>query len=623
MPASGSPNPPAHIRIQDVTPVLDCGRYPVKRTVGETVEVGATIFRDGHDTVAGRIRFRGPGQKRWSSAPLEALGNDRFTASFEVTELGRWQYTVEAWTDRAETWRDELRRRVAGGQTDVSSELLEGEALLGISPLDVETALASTVSDQTGLVKLDRALEVEVDRERGRFGAWYELFPRSFGGFAGVERALPELSALGFDIVYFPPIHPIGRTGRKGKNNTLPAKAGDPGSPWAIGGAEGGHTAVHPELGTLAEFDRLVERAKELGLEIALDIAIQCSPDHPWLSDHPDWFRHRPDGTIKYAENPPKRYQDIVNVDFDSADWRGLWQALLDVFLFWAGHGVRIFRVDNPHTKPLPFWEWLIGEVHGMHPDTVFLAEAFTRPAMMHALGKVGFDQSYTYFTWRNARWELEQYVDELAYETAEYFRPNFFVNTPDILHAYLQEGGEPAFEARLVLAATLSPSYGIYSGFESFENVPLHEGGEEYLGSEKYELKTRALDGPLLPLVRRLNTIRRAHPAFHHLDNITFLETENDELIAYAKTTETDVLVVVVNLDPTAPQEGLAIVPDSVHLPDTFPVRDLLVDADYVWATGRNYVRLGPGQAHVMQALVPRQPPPEEEPEDEEEVTP
>jgi starch synthase (maltosyl-transferring) len=620
MPTPGSSNHPPRIRIQDVTPVLDCGRYPVKRTVGETVEVEATIFRDGHDTVAGRIRYRGPGQRRWASAPLEALGNDRFAGSFEVTALGRWQYTVEAWTDRAETWRDELRRRVAGGQADLSSELLEGEALLGISPLDVETALASTVADTYGPVQLDRPLEVEVDRERARFGAWYELFPRSFGGFAGVEKALPKLADLGFDVVYFPPIHPIGRTGRKGRNNTLPARTNDPGSPWAIGGPEGGHTAVHPELGTLADFDRLVERAAGLGLEIALDLAIQCSPDHPWLTEHPGWFRHRPDGTIKYAENPPKRYQDIVNVDFDCEDWRGLWDALLDVFRFWAGHGVRIFRVDNPHTKPLAFWEWLIGNVHDMHPDTVFLAEAFTRPAMMHALGKAGFDQSYTYFTWRNARWELEQYVDELAYETAEYFRPNFFVNTPDILHAYLQDGGPPAFEVRLVLAATLSPSYGIYSGFERFENVPLHEGSEEYLGSEKYELKKRRLDGPLLPLVRRLNRIRRAHPAFQHIDDVTFLATENEELIAYAKVLGDDALVVVVNLDPLASREGLAIVPESLGFGPVFPVEDLLTGESYEWETGRNYVQLRPGGAHVMHVLELPEPEPEPEPEPDDE---
>ena len=414
---------------------------------------------------------------------------------------------------------------------------------------------------------------------------------------------LPKLAELGFDIVYLPPIHPIGRSGRKGRNNTLPAKQGDPGSPWAIGAKEGGHDAVAPELGTLADFDRLVARAQEFGLEIALDFAIQCSPDHPWLTEHPEWFQHRPDGTIKYAENPPKRYQDIVNVDWESEDWQGLWEALRDVVLHWVGHGVRVFRVDNPHTKPLPFWEWLIEEVRRDHPGVIFLAEAFTRPAMMRALAKIGFDQSYTYFTWKNTRAELEEYVTELATETADYYRPNFFANTPDILHEYLQRGGRPAFEARLVLAATLSPSYGIYSGYERCENVPLRPGSEEYLDSEKYELKERRLEGPLLPLIRRLNEIRRANRSLQRVDNVTFFATENESLIAYAKQSAADTLIVCVNLDYVASREGLVAVPPELGLPVSFAVQDLLSDETYAWRTGGNYVRLPPGQAHVLRA--------------------
>jgi starch synthase (maltosyl-transferring) len=590
------------IRIEHIQPIVDCGRFPAKRTVGDVVEVSATVFRDGHEIVGAAVLYRGPGKGRFGSAPLEPQGNDLFTGSFEVTECGLWQFAIEAWTDRAATWRDELRRRVAGGQKDLASELSEGALLLGIPELDVETALASIVSDRTDPVRSD-TLELEVDRALARFGAWYELFPRSFGGFAGVERILPKLAGHGFDVVYFPPIHPIGETNRRGRNNTPRAKPGDPGSPWAIGSADGGHTAVNPDLGTPADFDRLVARARELGIEIALDFAIQCSPDHPWLAEHPEWFKRRPDGTIKHAENPPKEYRDIVNVDWDTSDRQGLWEALRDVVFHWADRGIRIFRVDNPHTKPLPFWEWLIGEVRGRYPDVVLLAEAFTRPAMMRELAKIGFNQSYTYFTWRNARWELEQYVTELATETVDYFRPNFFVNTPDILHEYLQTGGRPAFEVRLVLAATLSPSYGIYSGFERLENVPLREGTEEYRRSEKYELKKRAFGGPLLPLVKRLNEIRRANRSLQRLDNVTFLDTANDRLIGYAKESESDLVIVCVNLDPFAQSEGLLTVPGSLELPDSFVVQDLLTGTTYAWQAGGNYILLPPGGAHVMQA--------------------
>jgi len=436
-----------------------------------------------------------------------------------------------------------------------------------------------------------------------RFGAWYELFPRSFGGFEGVRAVLPTLKELGYDVVYLPPVHPIGRSNRKGRNNALAAGADDPGSPWAIGSELGGHDAIDPGLGTLDDFARLVADAKALGLEIALDFAIQCSPDHPWLTQHPEWFNRRPDGTLKYAENPPKKYQDIYNVNFDSPDWKALWAALRDVLLTWVGRGVTVFRVDNPHTKPVPFWEWLIREVRREHPEVVFLAEAFTRPAMMTTLAKTGFGQSYTYFTWKNTRWELLELMGQLL-DWAPYYRPNFFANTPDILHEYLQQGGRPAFEARLVLAATLSPAYGIYSGFEQCENVPVREGSEEYLNSEKYETKKRALDGPLLPLAARLNVARRENPALQYLDNVTFLETENEQLFAYHKRTGGNAVIVVVNLDPFATREGVCLLPVSTGLPPAYRVHDLLDDADWTWHIGRNYVRLAPGKSHVLRIV-------------------
>jgi starch synthase (maltosyl-transferring) len=421
-----------------------------------------------------------------------------------------------------------------------------------------------------------------------------------------VEQQLPRLAELGFDVVYLPPIHPIGRTNRKGRNNAIVAGPDDPGSPWAIGSEDGGHDAVHPELGTVDDLRRLTARARELGIDICLDFAIQCSADHPWLREHPEWFHHRPDGTLKYAENPPKRYQDIYNVNWDSEDWRGLWEALLEVVLHWVDCGIKVFRVDNPHTKPFEFWAWLIAQVHARDRDAVFLAEAFTRRAVMRHLGKVGFSQSYTYFTWKNSRWELTEYVSQLAHSgEQEYFRPNFFANTPDILHAYLQHGGPPAFEARLILAATLSPSFGIYSGYEWFERVPVREGSEEYLHSEKYELKTRALDGPLLPLIGHLNHIRRTNPALQDFANITFMDTANDALIAFAKQSNGNTVITVVSIDPEYVQQGVAVVPHELGLPPTFTAHDLLSGERFHWHLGPNYVRLAPGerQAHVIVA--------------------
>jgi starch synthase (maltosyl-transferring) len=560
--------------------------------------VYATIFKDGHDTLGAAIRVRGPGDKRWREEPLESMGNDRFGGVFAVDRPGRWQFAIAAWTDRIATWQDELRRKVDSGEQDLVGELAEGAVLLGVTAVTPAEGLAAPAGDRHGEVR-SGLLGVEVDRVLARFGAWYELFPRSWGGFSGVAKVLPQAAALGFDVVYLPPIHPIGVSNRKGRNNAVTAKADDVGSPWAIGSSAGGHDAINPELGTWADFDAMVAAAKTAGIEIALDFAIQCSPDHPWLHEHPEWFNRRPDGTLKYAENPPKKYQDIYNVNFESEDWRGLWQALLDVVLVWVKRGVTVFRVDNPHTKPAAFWEWLIGEVHAAHPEVIFLAEAFTRPSMMTTLAKLGFAQSYTYFTWKNTKAELAEYMAQLL-AWREFYRPNVFANTPDILHEYLQQGGPPAFEARLVLAATLSPTYGIYSGYESFENAAVRPGSEEYLDSEKYEAKQRAFDGPLLPLVQRLNMVRRAEPALQRIDNLRWLETENDQLVAYVK----DDVICVVNLDPFAEREGVCTVPVVLGLPPAFEVRDLLHDVEFTWRAGRNYVKLGPGKAHILKAV-------------------
>jgi starch synthase (maltosyl-transferring) len=577
---------------------VDCGRYPVKVTQGDPVELAATIFKDGHDILRAVVRYRPAGSRKWLERPLEPIGNDRWQGSFEPSELGRWQYTIEAWVDRYATMLDELDRKLAAGQVDLAGETAEAELLFGPGDLEEWHADAPALGAKDRYSKVSSGtLEADVERERARFGAWYELFPRSWGGFKGVEKVLPQLAELGFDVLYLPPIHPIGTTNRKGRNNAPAAAAGDPGSPWAIGGPEGGHDSIHPDLGTDKEFDRLVKAARAQGVEIALDFAIQCSPDHPWLGQHPEWFNRRPDGTLKYAENPPKRYQDIYNVNFDSEDWRNLWNALRDVVLHWCRRGVRAYRVDNPHTKSVPFWEWLIAEVRAEFPDTIFFAEAFTRPAMMTTLAKIGFSQSYTYFTWKNTKAELVEFLG-LLLGWAPFYRPNFFANTPDILHEYLQKGGPPAFTARLVLAATLSPSYGIYSGYEYFENLPAAVGSEEYLDSEKYEVKQRALDGPLLPLVQRLNEIRRAEPALQRFENLRLLDTHGEHVFAYAKGTE---IAVAVNLDPRLSREDVVVVPPGLALPDEFPVLDLLTGQRYRWRIGRNYVGLAPGGAHLM----------------------
>ncbi len=633
------------IVIQYPAPAVDGGAYPVKRILGDHVTVSADIFRDGHELIVGVVRYRSPRARGWREIEMHAsdahLGGVRWEAELMLDQVGRWVYTVEAWTDHFGTWRDELVRKLEAGQRELEGELSEGVLLLQKAAdrahdrddqqlieyarstlLDPEVpdrikygrVLSSELRDaidhdqeRTGAVSLREPLRIQVDRVRAQFGSWYELFPRSWGGLKGLQKQLPRFAELGFDVLYLPPIHPIGLTNRKGANNALVAAPEDPGSPWAIGDASGGHDAVHAELGTIDDLRDLAQAATLHGIDVALDFAIQCSADHPWLKEHPEWFHHRPDGTLKYAENPPKRYQDIYNVNWDCQDWRKLWNALLEIVLMWVDCGVKVFRVDNPHTKPYAFWAWLIERVRARDRDVIFLAEAFTKRAAMRHLAKLGFTQSYTYFTWKNSRYELTEYVSELASSgEQEYFRPNFFVNTPDILSEYLVHGGRPAFEARLVLAATLSPTYGIYSGFESIENVPARPGSEEYLNSEKYQIVERSLDSELMPMISKLNRMRRENPALQHFSNVTFLDTENDALIAYAKQTVGNTVIVVVNIDPRQPQAGIANVPWDLGLPAWFIVRDMLTGDRFQWQLGRNYVRLVPRerQAHVLQVV-------------------
>jgi len=633
VPARAKAQPPSRIRIEHAAPTVDGGRWPVKRTVGDTVNVSADIFRDGHEVLRAVVRWRAPGEKGWQESPLTAVDAHhdgvRWEGAFTVEAPGRTQWTIQAWVDLFAGWRDELARKVAFGQPDLSGELSEGAVLIQAAAdrakgeakralkvtaeaiaTDPQTALApellelvERVQERTEATELDQPLEVDVDRTLARFGSWYELFPRSWGGFKGVQKQLPRLQELGFDVLYMPPIHPIGHTSRKGRNNTLTAEPGDPGSPYAIGDETGGHDAIHPELGSDADFKALVKAANKHGIDVCLDLAINCSPDHPWLKEHPEWFFRRPDGTLKYAENPPKKYQDIYNVNFASEDWRGLWDALLAVVRHWVDRGVTVFRVDNPHTKPFAFWEWLIKEIRATNPEVIFLAEAFTRRAVMRELAKIGFAQSYTYFTWKNHRYDLSEYVAELAHtEEAEYFRPNFFPTTPDILTDYLAEGGPPAFPVRLILAATLGPSYGIYSGYEHFEHVQ-RPGSEEFLDNEKYEIKRRALDGPLLAMMQRLNHVRRENPALQRLENISFLDAANDAILAYAKREGPNAVICVVNLDPHHAQEGLVHIPYELGVPPAFVVEDLLDGGTYQWRLGGNYVRLDPAEraGHVL----------------------
>ena len=629
--------------VEGLSPEVDCGRYPAKRALGDRVWVEADLVVDGHEKVAGRVLYRFRGESELREAPLAALGNDRHRGSFEVDRLGSWEYTVEAWLDAFAGWRDGLRKKADAGQ-DVSVELLEGAALVAAAATRASgvdaAALAETAkvlsageTDRETRVQiaLDRTLddrmarapdrshatryplrEVLVEPEHARFSAWYELFPRSTGAsgkhgtFADAERMIGYVAEMGFDVIYLPPIHPIGRTFRKGPNNALEARPHDVGSPWAIGAEEGGHDAVHPELGTLEDFRAFVAKANESGIEVALDIAFQASPDHPWVKEHPEWFERRPDGTIRYAENPPKKYQDVYPFDFDSADWEGLWEALLGVFEHWLDNGVHIFRVDNPHTKSLRFWEWCIARIKAEHPEAIFLAEAFTRPKLMYALAKLGFTQSYTYFTWRNTRHDIEQYMRELTQTNVrEYFRPSFWPNTPDILPEHLQHGGRGAFLARLVLASTLSSNWGIYGpAFELMESVP-RPGAEEYIDNEKYQLRDWDLEAShsLRHVIARVNHVRRTHPALQRTENVRFHSTDNEQLLCYSKEEGDDLVLVVVNLDFHHRHSGwveldlgaLSIQPDQPYL-----LHDLLGGDRYIWQGPRNYVDLDP---HVLPA--------------------
>jgi starch synthase (maltosyl-transferring) len=573
--------------IEGVRPEVDCGRYPIKRVVGEEVAVEADVFADGHDVVVCELIYRKSGDKGWNAVPMAFLGNDRWRASFCVEQVGRYEYSVRGWTDPLQTWKRDLEKRKAAGQ-DIAIDLKIGA--------EIEARPQRTVATY------EQVLEVVVDPLRARFSTWYELFPRStradgkHGGFRDVIERLPYVAEMGFDVLYLPPIHPIGVTARKGKNNAVAAQPGDVGSPWAIGAKEGGHKAVHPDLGSLADFDSLVSEARKLGLDIALDIAFQCSPDHPYVKEHPEWFRWRPDGTVQYAENPPKKYQDIYPFEFETAAWPELFDELKSVFEFWVARGVSIFRVDNPHTKPFPFWEWCIGELKRAHPELIFLSEAFTRPRIMHRLSKLGFTQSYTYFTWRNTKPELIEYFTELSsHPSREYFRPNVWPNTPDILHATLQNGGPPAFMSRVVLAATLSASYGLYGpAYELMEHQPREPGSEEYLYSEKYEIKKWNIDrtDSLRTLIGRLNGIRKSHAALQSDWSLRFHKIDNDQLIAYSKKAGDNQILVVVNLDTRYVQSGWL---EFGFGGEEFEVQDLLGSGRFIWKADKNYIELNP----------------------------
>jgi starch synthase (maltosyl-transferring) len=643
------------IPISHVGPSVECGRWPAKAAVGERVTVSATVFREGHDAVAANAVLTAPdGRTRpFNRLHVVGSGTDRWETEALLDVEGEWTFQVEAWGDSVATWRHDAQIKVPLDQ-DVDLVCEEGarlhERAAKEAPKAARQAITKAVTalrdkDRSPIDRIAPALEadlaavidahpvrelvtasdsytIRVERERARFSAWYEFFPRSEGAdrrpdgswVSGTLRTaaerLPAVAEMGFDVVYLPPIHPIGTAYRKGPNNSLTPAPSDPGSPWAIGDGTGGHDAIHPDLGTFADFDAFVATAKDNGLEVALDLALQCSPDHPWVKEHPEWFTVRADGTIAYAENPPKKYQDIYPLNFDT-DPEGLSHAVLDVVNTWVDHGVTIFRVDNPHTKPVAFWEWLLGEVRRTHPEIIWLSEAFTRPAMMHLLGKIGFTQSYTYFTWRNERWELEEYLTELSQETVDFLRPNFFVNTPDILHAFLQYGGPPAFHIRAVLAALLSPSWGVYSGFELAEHVAVRPGSEEYLDSEKYQLRPRDWAAAeregrsLAPLLTRLNRIRNAHPALRQLRNLRWHHADNDQILAWSKKEGDDCVLVVVNLDPHAVREATLHV-DMAALGfepwESYEVHDELSGESWTWGED-NYVRLDPfvAPAHVF----------------------
>ncbi len=636
--------------IENLWPQIEGGRYPIKRVPGEEVTVYADIFKEGHDIVLAVIKWRALGEKKWKESPMSAVGNDRWKGSFIVEQVGFTEYTIESWGDAFGSWIEEIQKKAKGGATSLPSETLEGVALVkaaakraGKTPdakklaeyahlLEVapDPSILVEQATQAELVSLmehwpDRSLsttyaplqKVRVDRKEAAFSAWYEFFPRSAEGKEGSGSTFREClgriddaKAMGFDVIYFPPIHPIGITARKGANNSLTCKPGEPGVPYAIGGPAGGHCAVEPELGTLEDFEWLVGEIKARGMEVALDFALNCSPDHPYVKDHPEWFFHRPDGSIKYAENPPKKYEDVYPLDYHNANWQALWNELRDVLLFWAERGVMIFRVDNPHTKPVAFWEFAIAEVQAKFPEVIFLSEAFTRPKMMQVLAKVGFTQSYTYFTWRNTRAELEEYFTELTMSPMrEYFRPNLFPNTPDILPFYLQEGGRPAFMIRAVLAATMGGVYGIYSGFELCENAAL-PGREEYLDSEKYQYKGRDWNAPgnIKPLITRLNAIRHENRALQETNNISFCGSDNSSLLFFKKTSadHSNTLLVVVNTDFRNVQSGWIDVPTGnlgLAPNSSYQVEDLLTGEVFTWNGARNFVSLDPSSrvAHIL----------------------
>jgi starch synthase (maltosyl-transferring) len=579
---------------------VDGGRYPIKRVIGEAVEVHVDVFADGHDAVSVELLFKYEKEQDWNRAPMDFRYNDHWVASFPVEQLGRYEYTVRAWVDPFLTWKRDLKKRQEAGQ-DLTIDLQIGSQILGAEIEDFDAAMAAELPPpaEEKTISHEKVLQVVVEPVRARFSSWYELFPRSFGGFRGVIEVLPYVEKLGFNVLYLPPVHPIGTTARKGKNNAVAAQPGDVGSPWAIGGKEGGHKALNPELGTFDDFKQLVAAASARNIEIALDIAFQCSPDHPYIKSHPEWFRWRPDGTVQYAENPPKKYQDIYPFEFESEAWNSLWEELESVFEFWIGHGVKMFRVDNPHTKPFEFWEWCISRIKKRHPEAIFLAEAFTRPRIMHKLAKLGFSQSYTYFTWRNTKHELVEYFTELAAsESREYFRPNCWPNTPDILHETLQHGGRPAFIVRAVLAATLAANYGIYGpAYELQARTPREPGSEEYLNSEKYEVKDWDLSraDSLAPLLERLNSIRNQNPALQSDWSLRFHPVDNGQLIAYSKKEKDNEILVVVNLDVHNPQSGFVDYgPCAVH--------DLLSGGHYTWSGARNFIELSP---HTLPAHV------------------
>ncbi len=631
--------------IEGVQPAVDCGRFAVKRVVGDEVVVGAAVFADGHDVVEAVTEHKAPGENTWTMVTMEPKANDRWTASFELADIGRHWFRVAGWVDHFATWAHGVEKKAEAGQElevefRIGADLIRAASVrangmdrtlleqfagtVADTDLDRDARLRASLDDRlhaTMKTFPDRTAAstsieypIDVDRERARFSSWYELFPRSWGPegrhgtLADVADRIDYVADMGFDVLYLPPISPIGTTKRKGPNNTLDAGKDDPGVPWAVGSKHGGHTAVNPELGSIEDLRRLRDQAADRGIELALDIAFQCSPDHPWVTEHPEWFTARPDGTIQYAENPPKRYEDIYPINFETTDPEGLWNALKGVFDHWIDEGIRIFRVDNPHTKAFHFWEWVIDEIRGTHPDVILLAEAFTRPRVMHRLAKVGFTQSYTYFTWRNTAWELKEYMSDLA-AVGDFFRPNFWPNTPDILPSYLQADGRAGFIVRLILAASLSSNYGIYGpSYELLENAPRVPGSEEYLDSEKYQLRNWDLDhdASLAPLIRVINQIRREHPALQHTDNVTFNDTDNDMILCYTKRFGDDVIVCTVNLDPHHRQSGWIDVPlDDLGISEhqSYQVHDAITDRRFLWSGRRNYVELDPGgvPAHLF----------------------